>query len=66
MDVIFGLVRWVIIIALLGVVLFRIFRIIRPFELGLVERLGKFVREAKPGLNIVLPGIERIIIFVFC
>ena len=62
MDVIFGLVRWVIIIALLGVVLFRIFRIIRPFETGLVERLGKFVREAKPGLNIVLPGIERIII----
>ena len=26
MDVIFGLVRWVVIIALLGVVLFRIFR----------------------------------------
>ena len=50
MDVIFGLVRWVIIIALLGVVLFRIFRIIRPFETGLVERLGKFVEKLNPAL----------------
>jgi len=51
MEIIFGIVRWVVIIALLGVVLFRIFRIIRPFETGLVERLGKFNREAKSGLN---------------
>ena len=28
MEIIFGIVRWVVIIALLGVVLFRIFRII--------------------------------------
>ena len=62
MEIIFGIVRWVVIIALLGVVLFRIFRIIRPFETGLVERLGKFHREAKSGLNIVIPGLERIII----
>ena len=62
MDFIFGLLSWVIGIVLLGVVLFRIFRIIRPFETGLVERLGKFNRQATPGLNIVLPGLERIII----
>ena len=62
MDIIFGLLRWVLIIVLLGVVLFRIFRIIRPFETGLVERLGKFNRQASPGLNIVVPGLERIII----
>ena len=62
MDIIFGLLRWVLVIVLLGVVLFRIFRIIRPFETGLVERLGKFNRQASPGLNIVLPGLERIII----
>ena len=62
MEFIFGLVRWVLIIVLLGVILFRIFRIIRPFETGLVERLGKFNRQASPGLNIVLPGLERIII----
>jgi regulator of protease activity HflC (stomatin/prohibitin superfamily) len=62
MDFIFGLLRWVLVIVLLGVVLFRIFRIIRPFETGLVERLGKFNRQASPGLNIVVPGLERIII----
>ena len=62
MDIIFGLLRWVLVIVLLGVVLFRIFRIIRPFETGLVERLGKFNRQASPGLNIVVPGLERIII----
>ena len=62
MDVIFGLVRWVVVIVLLGVILFRIFRIIRPFETGLVERLGKYNRQATPGLNIVIPGLERIII----
>ena len=27
-----------------------------------VERLGKFRREASSGLNIVIPGLERIII----
>ena len=58
MEFIFGLVRWILIIVLLGVILFRIFRIIRPFETGLVERLGKFNREASPGLNIVLPGLD--------
>ena len=42
MEFIFGLVRWILIIVFLGVILFRIFRIIRPFETGLVERLGKF------------------------
>ena len=62
MDFIFGLLSWVVGIVLLGVVLFRIFRIIRPFETGLVERLGKYNRQATPGLNIVLPGLERIII----
>ena len=62
MDFIFGLLSWVVGIVLLGVVLFRIFRIIRPFETGLVERLGKYNRQATPGLNIVLPALERIII----
>ena len=46
MEIIFGIVRWVVIIALLGVVLFRIFRIIRPFETGLVERLGFLITGA--------------------
>jgi len=36
MDILFSLIRTIIIIGILGVVVFRIFRIIRPFETGLV------------------------------
>ena len=32
------------------------------FERGLIERFGKYNREAKPGLNIVIPWVERLII----
>jgi regulator of protease activity HflC (stomatin/prohibitin superfamily) len=36
-------------------------RIIRPFERGLVERLGKFQRTLDPGLNMILPLTDRVI-----
>ncbi|HPM95402.1 MAG TPA: SPFH domain-containing protein, partial [Mesotoga sp.] len=32
-----------------------------PFEKGLVERLGKYRREAQPGLQFIIPFIERMI-----
>jgi len=38
-----------------------VFRIIRPWQKGVVERLGKYHRTAESGLNIVLPFIERLI-----
>jgi len=38
-----------------------VFRIVRPWEKGLIERLGKYKRTADSGLNIVLPFIERMI-----
>ena len=62
MEGIFTLVRTVLTVAILLTIVFRIFRILRPFERGLVERFGKYNREASPGLNIVLPGIEKLII----
>ncbi|MCP4203688.1 MAG: SPFH/Band 7/PHB domain protein [bacterium] len=37
------------------------FRIVRPYQKGLIERLGKYQRTAESGLNIVLPFIERLI-----
>jgi regulator of protease activity HflC (stomatin/prohibitin superfamily) len=52
----------VILFGLLVFVAFRIFRILRPFEKGLIERFGKYNREATSGLNIVIPGIERLIV----
>ena len=35
-------------------------RIIRPYEKGVVERLGKFQRICTSGLNIIVPFIERL------
>ena len=35
-------------------------RIIRPFERGLVERLGKFQRLLGPGLNLIFPLIDTV------
>jgi regulator of protease activity HflC (stomatin/prohibitin superfamily) len=37
------------------------FRIVRPYQKGLVERLGKYSRTLDSGLNIVLPFVERLI-----
>jgi regulator of protease activity HflC (stomatin/prohibitin superfamily) len=62
MEFIFSLVRSLILFGLLVFVAFRIFRILRPFERGLIERFGKYNREASPGLNIVIPGVERLIV----
>ena len=62
MEFIFSLVRSIILFGLLVFVAFRIFRILRPFEKGLIERFGKYNREATSGLNIVIPGIERLIV----
>ncbi|MBU8934100.1 MAG: SPFH/Band 7/PHB domain protein [candidate division Zixibacteria bacterium] len=36
-------------------------RIIRPFERGLVERLGKFQRLLEPGLNLIVPFFDTVI-----
>ena len=62
MEFIFSLLRSVLLFGLLVFVAFRIFRILRPFEKGLIERFGKYNREATSGLNIVIPGIERLIV----
>ena len=36
-------------------------RIIRPFQRGLIERLGRFHRKVDPGLNIIVPFIESLV-----
>ena len=35
-------------------------RIVRPFERGLVERLGKFQRILEPGLNMIVPFFDTV------
>lgn len=36
-------------------------RIIRPFERGLVERLGKFQKILSPGLNLIVPFVDSVV-----
>ncbi len=56
------------IIIFLGVALVLIFmlvafsiRIIRPYEKGLVERLGKYQRILDPGLNLIMPFLDTVL-----
>ncbi len=48
-----------IVIALIGIlVLVGAVKIVRPYQRGLVERLGKYKTTRNPGLNLILPFIE--------
>jgi regulator of protease activity HflC (stomatin/prohibitin superfamily) len=53
MSLIFPIIVAAIIIFLAGV------RIVRPTHRGLIERLGKYRRFAKPGFNWLIPVIEK-------
>ena len=35
-------------------------RIIRPYQRGIVERLGKYKATVDPGLRVIIPGVERV------
>jgi len=52
-------VVYIVIIAVLLIFLFGI-RIVRPTHRGLIERLGKYSRFAKPGFHWVIPFIEHL------
>lgn len=48
-----------IILILIVVIAAKGIKIVRPFEKGLVERLGQFKREAESGIHFIIPFIER-------
>jgi regulator of protease activity HflC (stomatin/prohibitin superfamily) len=50
----------IIIIFVLLIYAIRSIRIIRPYEKGLVERLGKFLRLWEPGLHLLIPFLDRV------
>ncbi len=52
---------WLVLAAVIFIIAASGIKIIRPFEKGLVERLGKYRREAQPGLQFIIPFIERMI-----
>jgi len=49
---------------IVGVIIFLIavtgMKVIRPFEKGLVERVGKYQRSVESGLRLIIPFIERL------
>ena len=54
---------WPILFAIFFVFIFatKAIIIIRPYEKGLVERLGRFQRTVDSGLKLIIPFIESII-----
>lgn len=49
----------IIFVFLFFIIIARSLVIVRPFERGVVERLGKYMRTINPGLNVLFPFIER-------
>jgi len=55
------MIVWLILAVVIFIIAASGIKIIRPFEKGLVERLGKYRREAQPGLQFIIPFMERIV-----
>jgi regulator of protease activity HflC (stomatin/prohibitin superfamily) len=49
-----------IVVVVVLVYAIRSIRIIRPYEKGVVERVGKFLRVWEPGLHLLIPFIDRV------
>jgi regulator of protease activity HflC (stomatin/prohibitin superfamily) len=47
---------------LLFVVALMSFRIVRPYQRGVIERLGRYHATANPGLRIIVPFVDRLIL----
>jgi regulator of protease activity HflC (stomatin/prohibitin superfamily) len=56
---------FVVVLIVLAIVVFIVamtgLRIVRPWEKGLIERLGKYQRTADSGLTLIVPFVERMI-----
>src|SRR3989338_4607367 len=50
---------WFLVITVVVIMMFGI-RIISQWQVGVVFRLGKYVRQIKPGLNIIIPILEYV------
>lgn len=58
MDVLRMFVDFILVIFVIGIGLSSI-KIIRQSTVGIVERLGKFHKEARQGINVIVPFIDR-------
>lgn len=55
----------IVIFAILAIVVFAVaargIKIVRPWQKGLIERMGKYQRTADSGLTVIIPFLERMI-----
>jgi len=57
-----GMVFFVVVLVIFALVMVGMsFVVIRPFEKGLVERLGKYQRLLNSGLNLIVPFLDSVI-----
>jgi regulator of protease activity HflC (stomatin/prohibitin superfamily) len=56
-----AIVLFIILAIFLLILASKSIKIVRPWEKGLIERLGRYQRTADSGLTIILPFIERMI-----
>jgi regulator of protease activity HflC (stomatin/prohibitin superfamily) len=47
---------------LLFILALRSFRIVRPYQRGVIERLGRYHATVNPGLRIIIPIVDRLIL----
>lgn len=65
MDPVAGWVVLALIAAVLVVaVLFRTVKVVPQGRAGVVERLGRYLRTVQPGLNLVVPVLDRVRVLV--
>ena len=50
----------IVVLVVVFVIASKSVRIIRPFEKGLIERLGEYKRTANAGLTMIIPGVETL------
>jgi len=54
-------IGWAVVVILLGIFLYSSWFTVKPEEVGVVLRFGKYTRTVNPGLNFKLPfGIEKV------
>ena len=59
MDISFGTIVLIIIVALALILVKKSLIIIPQSETKIVERLGKYYATLQPGINIIIPFIDR-------
>ncbi len=50
----------IVVLVFIGIIVLSSLRIVKPWQKGLIERLGKYVRTVNSGLNMVNPFFEKI------